>query len=155
MNRWQEHFSGQMDALCSQSTSSFDHFVEERIDPAAEELAAFLEKWNYEVTQPASEAGRCTYRFGLTEDAYMLIWFQKEGFDNVQCDYEYSLPGVGRIQVSHTATRQRSADKEWVESCFQTALDAFVNKYTEVINRGGSSSNKQPQQQQLVESAGW
>ena len=135
MNRWQEQFAQQMDALCAQSSTWFDRFADDVLEPTLESMTGFLDRWNYEITLPPCEPGRRTFRFGLTEDGYMLLWFRLEGFDTLQCEYEYSLPGVGRVQGVRTTAGLRSADSDWVDSCFQMALGAFVVKFLEMGNR--------------------
>jgi hypothetical protein len=135
MNHWQEQFAQQMDALCAQSSSWFDRFSDDVIVPSLETLTGFLDRWHYEITTPACDEARRTFRFALTEDGYLLVWFRMEGFDTLECEYEYSLPGVGRVKGVRTTGSLRAADADWVESCFQMALNAFVVKFLELGNR--------------------
>lgn len=135
MDRWQEQFAQQMGTLCSQSSSCFSRFVEEMLEPAVELMTGFLDRWHYQVTTPACDKGRQAYRFALTEDGYLLVWFRLEGLDTLECEYEYSLPGVGRTQGVRTTGSLRAADAEWVESCFQSALSDFVTKFLELGTR--------------------
>ena len=132
MNRWQEQFAQEMNALYAQSTSRFDQFAQDVLDPVVESLAGFLEQWHYELTMPACEKGRMMFRFALTEDAYLLAWFRLEGFDSLQFEYEYSLPGQGHVAGVRTTGGLRAADADWAQSCLQMALSTFVTKFLEL-----------------------
>ena len=138
MNRWEQQFSEQMDALCAQSSSWFQRFTNETLEPVFETVSEFVARWHYEVTTPACEPQRRAFRFGLTENGYLLIWFKLEGFDALECEYEYSLPGVGRVSGVRTTGSLREAGQEWVEGCFQMALNTFVARFVEIGNRAGA-----------------
>lgn len=132
MDRWQEQFAQQMNALCSQSSTWFARLAEDLLEPAVQLMTGFLDRWHYQVTTPACEETRRAYRFSLSEDGYVLLWFRLEGFDTLECDYEYSLPGIGRVQGTRTTCSLRGADAEWVEARFQNALGTFVTKFVEL-----------------------
>lgn len=135
MAHWQQQFAQQMDALCSQSSSLFERFADETLQPAFEAMCAYLEQWHYEFATPPCDEQRRAYRFSLTEDGYVLVWFRLEGFDALECEYEYALPGLGRTRGVRTSGGLRSADGAWVERCFEAALGDFVGKFVEAGNR--------------------
>jgi len=72
-----------------------------------------------------------TFKFGLAEDAYVLVFFRSKGLDTVQWLYEYVVPGkgTGKSKVSETIIRE--VTRKWAEDCFQSALDDFVAKLAE------------------------
>jgi hypothetical protein len=113
----------------------FERFRNEVLEQAFDSVSSFLVRWHFDVSNPPSESQRPAYRFALTENGYLLIWFKVEGFDTLACEYEYSLPGRGRIAGVRTATSLREADRVWAESCFQTALNNFVSKFVEMDRR--------------------
>lgn len=135
MNQWEQQFAEQMEALCAQSTSCFSHFAEHVLEPAFEAVSSFVERWHYETSTPSCEQGRRAFRFGLTEDAYVLVWFRLDGLDMLECEYEYGLPQHGRVSGVRTTGSLRSADEQWARSCFQMALSNFVTKFLEAGNR--------------------
>jgi len=132
MNQWQQQFAQQMQALCSQSTQWFERFAREALDPAFESMSSFLAQWRFDISSPKAQADRWTFRFGLTENGYVLVWFKMDGFDTLECEYEYSLPGIGRVSGAKIQGSLREADQEWAESCFQAAMDAFVSKFVDL-----------------------
>lgn len=138
MSSWQQRFAEHMDVLCSQSSVWFDHFAQNVLDPAFESLSCFLERWHFEITQPTSDNQRRVFRFALTENGYLLIWFKAEGFDSLECEYEYFLPGIGRVSGTRTVGSLREVDPAWVENCFQVALDSFVCKFVDLGRRNPS-----------------
>ncbi|MBI4580984.1 MAG: hypothetical protein HY718_14855 [Planctomycetes bacterium] len=135
MSQWHQQFAEQMESLFAQSSTGFERFADEVIEPVFESVSAFLARWHYEASCPPSETPRRVYRFGLTEDGYLLIWFRLSGLDTVECEYEYSLPHVGRVNGVRTTGSLRAAESEWVESCFQMALNNFVSKFIDAGQR--------------------
>jgi hypothetical protein len=141
MDQWERQFTEQMEFLCSQSSSRFDRFAEDTLDSAFLSISDFLERWHYDTTMPPCEARRRAFRFALTENAYVLIWFRFEGFDTLECEYEYSLPGSGRVSGGRSSVSLRSVEPEWVEAQFQSALTSFVTRF---IDAGERTSTPQP-----------
>lgn len=135
MSQWQQQFAEQMEALCSQSTSWFERFAADQLEPAFESVSEFVARWHYETSCPPTEPNRRAYRFALTENGYLLIWFRVEGFDELHCEYEYALPGIGRVNGVRSSVSLREADQDWTASCFQMALSNFVTKFVELGRR--------------------
>lgn len=135
MTQWQQQFAQQMETLCAQSGTWFERFAEDVLEPALESVSGFLDRWHFDVSAPPCDGQRRACRFRLTENAYLLVWFKLEGFDALECNYECSLPGLGRVGGEPTTGSLREVNTAWVESCFQGALSSFVARFVELGKR--------------------
>jgi hypothetical protein len=135
MNEWEKEFAKKMDSLHEQSSSCLNRFLQDDLQAAYEGMGTFLGQWKYQTSVPQTQAGRRSFKFALTEDAYVLVTFRLDGIDTLECESEYGLPGVGRSPGSRWASSLRRADRVWGENCFQKALDGFITKLAEADSK--------------------
>ena len=100
MNDWEKEFTKKMESLKEQSSGCLERFLQEDLQGAFDALSGFLAQWKFQSSNPQTQPGRRSFKFGLTEDAYVLVTFHLEGVDTLECDTEYGLPGVGRVAGS-------------------------------------------------------
>lgn len=129
MNDWQQRFSRKMETLREQSVRRYQEKMEEVVVPAFERLTEFLTQWHFVASVPQSHPGLHSYKFALTEDGYVLIGFRLTGIDQMDCAYECCLPGQGHIGGDNLRSALTEIDASWADTCFQTALDDFVEKF--------------------------
>lgn len=130
MNDWQQSFARKMDTLREQYVRCYQEKVVEIIEPAFERLAEFLNQWHFRAVVPQARPGLHSYKFALTEDGYVLIGFRLTGIDQIDCAYECCLPGQGHIGGDSLKIALADIDAPWADTCFQTALEDFVEKFS-------------------------
>ena len=135
MNDWERDFSKRMESLREQSTDCLERFLEADLQAAFEGLSSFLSQWKFQTSTPQTQPGRRSFKFALTEDAYVLVAFRLEGIDSIECEWEYGLPVVGRVAGLRCSSSLRKVDRQWGESCFQKALDGLPVKLAEADAR--------------------
>jgi len=135
MTDWEKEFAKKMELLHEQSTTCLEQFLQEDLQNAFDAMSAFLAQWKFHTSTPQTQAGRRSFKFGLTEDAYVIVTFRLEGVDLLECETEYGLPAVGRVNGTRSTSSLRKADQQWGESCFQKALDGLLVKLGELDAR--------------------
>ena len=129
MSQWQQDFAEQMEALRGQAADRFERAIQETIEPVFKAMSDFVSQWQFRVSTPQAGENRRNFKFALTEDSYVIVGWRFEGVDTLECDYEYCVPGAGRVDGVRTSASLRGLEREWVESCFQTALSAFAKNF--------------------------
>ncbi len=131
MNDWEREFSRKMESLRELSTDSLERFMQADLQTAFEGVTNFLSQWKFQTSTPQTQPGRRSFKFALTEDAYVLVTFRLEGIDSLECEWEYGIPVVGRIAGLRCSSSLRKVDRQWGDSCLQKALDGFLTKLGE------------------------
>ncbi len=129
LNAWQEEFVSKIDGLRQRASRFFERFADEILVPVHKEFAEFTTKHDFRVMTPQAQRGLRSYKFALTEDAYLLAAFHAKGVAEVEFEYECFVPGQGDVGKFRVSSALGAADRDWVESCLQTALDFFVAQY--------------------------
>lgn len=135
MTEWEKEFSKKMESLHEQSTTSLERFLQEDLQTAYTALSSFLSQWKFQASTPQVQAGRRSFKFALTEDAYVIVTFRLEGVDSLECESEYGLPATGRVSGTRHNSSLRKVDRQWGEACFQKALDGLLVKLGELDAR--------------------
>lgn len=131
MNDWEKEFMKKMESLHTQSTNCLERFLQEDLHVAFESVSNFLSQWKFQTSTPQTQPGRRSFKFALTEEAYVLVTFHLDGVDNLECESEYGLPGTGRVSGTRCSVSLRKVDRQWGELCFQKALDGLLGKLGE------------------------
>lgn len=134
MNKWQEGFVKKVEGLRDEAAKKFERVAGEVLERTYRKFADFTGRCEFQSDEPQSQKGLRTFKFALTEDAYVLIFFRLRGFDMVDCDYEWFVPTHGRVDGLRTTVGLHGVDEQWVERCFQMALDDFVSKFSECLH---------------------
>ena len=135
MNDWEKDFSKRMESLHAQSTNCLERFLQEDLQGAYAAVSNFLSQWKFQNSMPQSQAGRRSFKFALTEDAYVIVTFRLDGLDVLECESEYSLPAIGRVPGTRWASSLRKVDRQWGDACFQKALDGLLAKLAEIDSK--------------------
>jgi hypothetical protein len=131
MNQWQQSFAKRVEVLRESAVAKFERFAEDVVSGVYEEYAAFTGKYEFRPSAPPPQRGVRFYKFSLSEDAYVLLFFRARGLDAVECDYECSSPGHGCSNGEKVSAAVAEAGRGWVERRFQTALDDLVGQVSE------------------------
>ncbi len=131
MNDWEKEFSRRMESLREQSTDCLERFLQADLQNAFGTFGNFLSQWRFQNSTPQTQPGRRSFKFALTEEAYVLVTFRLEGIDTLECEWEYGIPAVGRVTGARAFCSLRKVDRQWGETCFQKALDGLLAKLGE------------------------
>jgi len=130
MNEWQNRFSAKIETLRDNASQRFERFAANVLEDVHQDLVEFAARHEFQCSTPQAQNGNRTYKFALTEDGFVLIYFKVHGVAEVACSYECYLPGQGRVVTRQKSRELVEADSAWVESCFQSALDEFVDSFS-------------------------
>jgi hypothetical protein len=144
MNDWERDFSRRMESLRELSTDCLERFMQADLQTAFGNFSNFLSQWKFQTSTPQTQPGRRSFKFALTEDAYVLVTFRLEGIDALECEWEYGVPVVGRVAGVRCSCSLRKVDRQWGESCFQKALDGLL------VKLGGADAKKKGREPVLV-----
>lgn len=129
MNDWQKKFSTKIGALRDKAAQRFEQFAARVLEQTHEEFVDFASRHEFHCSTPQTQNGSRTYKFALTEDGFVLVYFRSHGIAEVACSFECYIAGEGRTVTREKTREQVEADARWVESCFQNALDEFVDVF--------------------------
>ncbi len=130
MNEWKSKFSTKIDALRDSASQRFERFAANVLEDVHGELVEFATRHEFECSTPQAQSGGRMYKFALTEDGFVLVYFKTQGIASVAFSYECYLPGQGRSATRQQTRELATADGEWVENCFQESMDAFVDAFS-------------------------
>lgn len=127
--RWQSGFLKRLEDLRGDWVKRFESTIAECMEPAFDELSAFVSKHGFRGSAPLRQSDRRSFKFELAENAYVLVTFRHEGIDDMVAMCEYFVPGS---QPGSYETRVACGDvnREWACLQFQDALDAFVSAFS-------------------------
>lgn len=134
MSAWKQNFVKRVDALRDASLNKFETFAESVLSGVYEEYSEFTSQHEFHCSSPQQQKGSRFYKFALSEDAYVLMYFRARGIDGVECEHECSVPGLGCTESERTSVPSAEAVKNWVERCFQTALDDLLGRVAETCS---------------------
>lgn len=128
---WRQQFAKRVDVLRESAAKAFDRFADQTVDAVYEEFAAFTSQHDFHCAAPQHQQGARFYKFALSEDAYVLMIFRSRGIDSVECEHQCSAPGRGCAKGEKASIQIAEAGREWVEACFQAALDDLVARVSD------------------------
>jgi hypothetical protein len=142
MDKWQRAFSGRLESVRIHWLERFEGIADVSIAPAFAEFDAFTTSRGFSVTTPACDSGARLCKFGLTENAYLLLWFRLHGFETIEAHAEVSVPGARPKGFQTARAHLNNVDTEWAREQFRAALDRFVEAFDEA-SRAHSARSKQ------------
>ncbi len=131
MNEWQRSFVGKLETAKKHWLSRFERMAEETLEPVLQEFAAFTGSHGFAATAPSCEAGMRLYKFGLTENGYVLLTFRLQGLESMEASAEIVVPGAGQTDIESAPCPMADVDRDWVHGRFRHALDRFVGAFAE------------------------
>lgn len=129
MDKWQRSFASKLESVRMHWQERFEHVAEEAVAPVFGEFDAFTTARGFAVTSPTCDAGARHYKFGLTENAYLMLWFRLNGFEALEAHAEVVVPGENPQTFRVGLTHLSDASSEWVAEQFRGALDRFVDAF--------------------------
>jgi len=129
MNNWQNSFLEKLGKVQTQWMRNFETTMERCVTPAFDDVCAFVRDNGFKVSTPLHDDGRRSYKFELSENAYLLMIFRFSGVGEFEVRCESFTPG-GEPLLTKSMMRVAEVDEEWATRQFQTALDAFVEAMT-------------------------
>ena len=131
MNDWQRSFLGKLESAKKNWQHRFENLANEFLEPVFERYAEFTRGHGFSVSAPDCEPGTRLYKFGLTENGYVLLTFRMRGLDGVGFTAEYLVSGPERVESTQAETQVADAQDAWFQKLFERSLDRFVVAFGE------------------------
>lgn len=126
VDQWKKSFLSKLKEAQDHCADRFEKVLEDSVQPTYSELASFLQDNGFKIGTPVEERGRRSFKFELSENAYVLCIFRSAGVGEFELRIETLIPG--REPSLHKVTGGLGElDKVWARNRFQEALDAFVS----------------------------
>jgi hypothetical protein len=126
MDQWKQTFLSKLNQAQSQWIGQFDEALSTHFAPVFEEYRQFLTDNGFRLSVPLRESGRRSFKFELSENAYLLMILRATGVGELELRCESSVPGCDPAQsCSIAAVSEVTA--EWVTQKVHGALDTFVD----------------------------
>ena len=136
MHEWKKSFADQMGKLRTHWEVSFEQFADETLRSVFDEFADFVSRYDFQASVPREQAGMRSFKFALGEDNYVLMTFKPAKAGEFTVESELFCPGQGRLEPIQDFVAAGVADREWVEGCFQKALDRLVARLAHRVGTG-------------------
>ena len=130
MNDWQRSFLQKLEAAKKQWLHKFEDVVAECLEPAFSEFDQFATPQGFTVSAPACEPGTRLFKFGLTENGYVLITFRMRGLETVEACTEVFVPGPEEVEPVSAEANLCNVDGPWTRQRFEQALDRFIVSFS-------------------------
>jgi hypothetical protein len=126
MNEWQERFVQKLETARSAACDRFEQMADETLAPTFEEFSAFTREHYIRATAPLTKPGIRTYKFAITENAYLLMTFRHVGFEQCDAQAEFFVPGRTALPSTSETVGLSEFDAQSCRRAFQQALDHFL-----------------------------
>ena len=126
MNDWQRSFLPRLEKAKKQWLHNFERFAAKHLEPVFHGFDEFAAAHGFSVTAPPCESGTRLFKFGLTENGYMLITYRMHGLESVEVCAEVFVPGPEEAEPLCDRAKLCDADRSWVREQFEHALDRFI-----------------------------
>ncbi len=133
MNKWQECFARKVDSARQASTDRFHQMAEETLVPVFGEFQQFMSQQGFESSAPVMKKGLRTYKFSVSENAYVLVTFRMVGVEYCETHTEFFVPHQQTSKPQIERTELSALDSTGARGVFERALDAFMDTYLESI----------------------
>jgi len=130
MDKWQQEFSSRVSVLRDHWAQQFEHWASDQLAMVFKDYSDFAARCELHANSAKDQKGVRSFKFALTEDAYVLISFRSTGVESIEFDYECWLPSQGRVAGVKSNVTAHHAERHWIDSCFRLALDDLVNKFS-------------------------
>jgi len=133
MSKWQERFSQKIGMVKEVSCSQFETTAKESLEPVFEQYREFTSQQGLTAAIPVSRPGIRTYKFSMTENAYVLMSFRFAGFEHCEMQGEVFVPGADRNKLTPEHVELVNFDVGWVRRMFEQTLDAFIDAFVQSL----------------------
>ena len=155
MNKWKEQFLTKLNDAQGRHQTEFEQALDDSIVPAFDDLGSFLNDNGFQTSTPLQEGGRRSFKFELSENAYVLLIFRFSGIGEFELRTETFVPGR-EPALDKAVGRVSDVSLEWAQTRFQAALDQFVellgaeNTGNNNEGKGKRKQQSQPDEEELV-----
>ncbi len=129
MSKWQERFTQKVSVVKEASCGQFEAIATSTLEPLFEEFRKFTAQQGLAATVPVSRSGYRTYKFTMTENAYVLMSFRFASFEHCEMQGEIFVPGNDRHSLTPEHVELSSFDAGWVRRMFEQTLDSFLDAF--------------------------
>jgi hypothetical protein len=129
MGNWENRFVEKLEGLRERAVKSFECFADETVQPVYEQVAEFTARHDLQSSAPQRQKGLRSFKFALSESAYILCVFRPKGVAEVEFEHEGYVPRRGQLTPVRSTTALAHAGPEWIEGCFQKALDSLLDEF--------------------------
>ncbi len=131
MTEWQTEFARKLKTVRKTASDHFERVADQTITPTYEEFRKFTAQQELESTAPLSKRGVRTFRFALSENAYVLLAFHLDGVQHCKFLGEFCVPNLGKLPPA--SERLVLGDEPQVRRVFEHALDRFLDALVEAL----------------------
>ena len=139
MDKWQERFSQKVEVIRIASRDRFEQTAIENVLPVFEEFSEFIRTRGLKAVAPAPTSGMRTFKFAITENAYVLMTFRLSGLESCEANAEFFVPNDKTTATLRDHAEFLDLNPTWTRQFFEKALDKFVDAYLQSLGgkRGG------------------
>ncbi len=138
MNTWQERFTQKLDNVREAAEGFFQRFCGETLDVVFDEFCDFTSQRGLAGSAPLAKANVRTFKFEMSENAYVLMTFRSCDLEHCEVISEFSIPHHEKLPTAKNRVEMGDADDAWARRMFEESLDAFADalttSYTKLAN---------------------
>lgn len=127
MSDWKSTFARKLNDAQRQFQQAFETALDQHVEPAFHELEEFLGNNGFRLTVPMRDPGQRSYKFELSENAYVLVIFRFQAIGQFELRNEMFVPGHEPV-LTRSQGHVADVDRDWAMRRFQDALDGFVDR---------------------------
>ena len=127
MNDWQKRFAEKLETVQSVARDRFEQRAQDTLTPVYKQFAEFIRQYVVQADIPLAELGIRTFRFGMSEDIYLLITFRHTGFEQCDAQAELFLAGKSAPPPTRETVSLSDVNASWCRNVFEHALDQFLD----------------------------
>ena len=132
MDNWKQTFLDKLTQAQSQWISRFDEALNTHFVPIFEEYRQFLADNGFRLSVPMREPGRRSFKFELSENAYLLMILRAMGVGELELRCESFVPGCDPAH-SRSVGLVSQVTQEWVTERVRGALETFVDLLSKAV----------------------
>lgn len=140
MDKWQQTFLGRLESVKKHWLNQYERIADEWIAPAFAMFDQFTTTHGFTVSSPDCDAGTRVYKFGLTENGYLLLSFRMHGLERVEAHTEIVVPGNKPVESTTARASLDDVDVDWIKQQFREALDRFVDTFHQATKSAAKRS---------------
>jgi hypothetical protein len=125
VDSWKSSFLKKLHEVQFRCAQQFEDVLDRMVVPVFDDLAAFLAENHFKVATPLTEPSRRSFKFELSENAYLLVIFRFTGVDEFELRSETFVPS-GEPVLERLTGRTSEMRKDWAQKLFQAGLDRFI-----------------------------
>lgn len=133
MTEWQTKFTQKLETVRKTSSDYFEQIVEQTLMPTYEEFREFTAQHGLQSAAPLSNKGARTFKFTLSENAYVLLTFHLDGLQHCKFLAEFCVPNLGKLPPVSERLVFGDIDGTQAHRVFEHALDRFLDALLEAL----------------------